>query len=89
VRCYIARGPYTYSGEPTVLLETSPGKPGLVFLRPISDPLARAAGRIALVVQAPNAPAVLDAKRPGDQPRQRRLVLAPELLIQAGLVLNL
>ena len=27
---YIVGGPYTYSGEPTVRLETSPGRPGLV-----------------------------------------------------------
>jgi hypothetical protein len=64
--CYIVRGPYTYSGEPAVRLETGPGRPGLVFLSALSASLARAAGRVALVIQAPNAPAVLDAEGPGD-----------------------
>jgi hypothetical protein len=86
--CYIVCGPYTYSGEPTVRLETSPGRPGLVYLSAVPAPLARAASRVALVVQAPNAPPAVDAERPRDQARHRGLVVASELRVQTGLVLD-
>ena len=84
--CYIVCGPYTYSGEPTVRLETSPGRPGLV----LSAGLLRSLGQLVVSPgsRGPECTARLDAERPRDQSRHRGLVVASELLVQTGLVLD-